>query len=39
MIPPDDGVGQSWTREIAASRISAVLDLGYLNLVVLVKVG
>jgi hypothetical protein len=32
MLPPDR-VGQSWTREIAASRLTAWLDLGDLHLV------
>jgi hypothetical protein len=32
MVPPN-WVGQSWTREIAASRIAAVSDLGDLRLV------
>ena len=32
MVPPDR-VGQLWTREIAASRITARLDLGDLRLV------
>jgi hypothetical protein len=35
MLPPN-WVGQSWTR-ISASRIAAVLDLGYLSLVVLLE--
>jgi hypothetical protein len=32
MVPPN-WVGQLWTREIAASRITAILDLGNLHLV------
>jgi len=32
MVPPDR-VGQLWTPEIAASRITARLDLGDLHLV------